>query len=456
LQDVDEYKRELKSRQRKIDNNLDNWGQKLPNNDPFGVGRQMALDQKKLNKTLNDKEMELELYENKIKNMTEQRKRDRSPETARADRFMPQTKNDNNTSRRYSPTSNIDHRTARTTRISGRATTMLQDEDGVDIIEMSKESPRFTYGNNRGGGGGGGGGGGSGSGATALTFEASTMGKGMSTSPSRDPVTFTMLEEQQKQNVDTSGGHIVNGHHRRSNNRQDDRRRNAENHLRNKQKNQKVYGIELKLQKRIRETMMTETALRHLFVQYDKTGTGTVNHNQFHLGFQKLGIMNATDDEVDSIIKRLDRGDGKINYYEFTRVAIRGVRHAMTKKSRRRRKKEEGDASGGVEQSYKYSTINLHKQNATRRKKEKEEHSRRRFQNKKRRSPNGEGGGGIGSRRRNQHSKSKVKSEDIQELLDICQELMREQQLLKKSVKRTNQKLGFSGDSTPEVVRGYM
>ena len=49
-----------------------------------------------------------------------------------------------------------------------------------------------------------------------------------------------------------------------------------------------------------------------------------------------------------------------------------------------------------------------------------------------------------------------VKSEDIQELLDICQELMREQQLLKQSVKRTNQKLGFSGDSTPEVVRGYM
>ena len=56
LQDVDEYKRELKSRQRKIDNNLDNWGQKLPNNDPFGVGRQMALDQKKLNKTLKAQE----------------------------------------------------------------------------------------------------------------------------------------------------------------------------------------------------------------------------------------------------------------------------------------------------------------------------------------------------------------------------------------------------------------
>ena len=56
------------------------------------------------------------------------------------------------------------------------------------------------------------------------------------------------------------------------------------------------------------------------------------------------------------------------------------------------------------------------------------------------------------NRRRRERLKSKIKKEDIQELMDICQELMKEQQILKKSVKRTNRALGFdSAASTPDT-----
>ena len=56
----------------------------------------------------------------------------------------------------------------------------------------------------------------------------------------------------------------------------------------------------------------------------------------------------------------------------------------------------------------------------------------------------GGGGGGGGG-----NDEQQVDPQDIRELMEICRELMREQQLLKKSVRKTNQGLGFP--PTPEV-----
>ena len=50
--------------------------------------------------------------------------------------------------------------------------------------------------------------------------------------------------------------------------------------------------------------MMTETAMRHLFVQFDSEGSGNINYEQFHLGFQKLGLVDVSKSDVDHIIKK--------------------------------------------------------------------------------------------------------------------------------------------------------
>ena len=155
----------------------------------------------------------------------------------------------------------------------------------------------------------------------APTFESTALGQALSLSPSRDPVNFN----------DLSGV--------------GPRRRGGNSPVMNR-----VDSIERKLQDAIRKAMMTETAMRHLFVQFDKIGAGKISKSDFCRGFAKLAI-DATEDEVDSLVRRLDKnGDGYIDYLEFVRISVRGshnVRRWKNQQKQRNQDEESAEVAAG-------------------------------------------------------------------------------------------------------------
>jgi Ca2+-binding EF-hand superfamily protein len=363
----------VKSRQRKIDGHLDNWGQHLPENDPFGVSRQMMSDQDKLRRQLNEEEMMLETLQIEVE------------KAAAGHDHSPSGKSREDDLELVRLVDEYDYRQP------------AMDEHGVDIINMM-ESPSRT------------------SRRDVPSFESTPMGmNNVTISPSRDPVSFTQLPDASPGRTrQTDGGHHL-GNRRAALQRQRDNEEQQRAINASSSATTSVDSIEYKLRDAIRKAMMTETAMRHLFVQFDKIGSGKISANDFQRGFQKLGIVDATKEEVDSLLRRLDyNGDGYIDYLEFVRIAVRGVRHQGA-----------GRRKGPRRPAGRPKNMNRTKARSAARKGARRAAKRKPGQNTQARTL------------------SRTEQHDLKELMNICKELMKEQQILKKSVRRTNKALGF-------------
>ena len=418
----------MKSRQKKIESNLDNWGQKLPDNDPFDVSRHMMSDQDELRRKLNMKTMELKQMEIDVDRAAAAAaiQSEQSPVTTRYHGSPGGAGNYN------SPSSPLEQEyNGSRSRHPAAATEymMEQDEDGVEIISMSNNNTSTSRHFGRGG--------------EVPTFESTPMGVAMSmSSTERSPVSFATMRS------DGGGGggddEITMAHRDgRRGGRGGDGGKERREARKKQQETRAVSSIERKLQISIRDAMMTESSLRHLFVQFDKAGTGEISADDFQRGFAKLRL-NTTKEEEDGLVKRLGGTKNRpINYMKFVKIAIRGTKQQQSKFPHRRKR-----PGGGISNNKGWKKKSAALAQDAARRGGGARHDKKR--DKKRRSPvrggrrDGGGGGGGGG-----NDEQQVDPQDIRELMEICRELMREQQLLKKSVRKTNQGLGFP--PTPEV-----
>ena len=209
--------------------------------------------------------------------------------------------------------------------------------------------------------------------------------------------------------------------------RQDALARQVEIHERTRRnlEDARIDRLEERLKKKIRSAMMTETALRHLFTQFDKINSGRISRFDFQRGFAKLGIV-ASDEEIDNLVSRFDKNrDGYIDYLEFIRLAMRESRR-ITKNGipdrrgnflRRRMREPSQDEHCDVIDAGDRQKIVHSRQNSQRKKRTNQRKMRRRRQKDK-----------VSSRR-------KVgKSGQISELISLCKQLLREQDILRTKV----------------------
>ena len=427
--EIIQMREELKSRQKKLDNNLDNWSQKLPENDPFGVGRSLRLQQDTLRRNINEKEMFLEGLEIQIEKSNSPKGKDRNNDR-------------NNRNDRGGDRSNTELE-----RMYDLHNSHMMDDDGIDIIPIEQteaSSPsnrrrrqgeqrkvenqqrqldqdnRDSNRNNRNNRveNNGNRNERNSNPRNVPTFESTPMGMSMpstmTNSPSRDPYSFTLLPDASSPGPQrTDGGHRL-GNRRAANIRKEKNQKIQIEKFNNSNNDDMTYvdSIEKKLRNAIRGAMMTETAMRHLFVQFDKIGSGKISKYDFQRGFSKLGIVDATENEIDSLIRRLDRtGDGYIDYLEFVRIAVRGVRHAGVGR-RKGPKRPSGKKPRNAASAIKRRVA--------------------------RRKPAGKKNGGVN-----------IIMKDLNELMMVVKELRNEQDALKRNVRRQGQVLGFPG--TPEV-----
>ena len=132
---------------------------------------------------------------------------------------------------------------------------MEQDEDGVEIISMADNNTSTSRHFGRGG--------------EVPTFESTPMGVAMSmSSTERSPVSFATMRSD---GGGGGGGDEITMAHRggRRGGRGGDGGKERREARKKQQETRAVSSIERKLQISIRDAMMTESSLRHLFVQFD-------------------------------------------------------------------------------------------------------------------------------------------------------------------------------------------
>ena len=253
------------------------------------------------------------------------------------------------------------------------------------------------------------------------SFDMTPQGRALALSPSRDPVSFNDAKYVPKSEPDRSP--VIN----------------------------RVDTLESKLQEAIQRAMMTETAMRHLFVQFDKIGSGRISRADFRRGFGKLAL-DATEDEIDALVRRLDNnGDGYIDYLEFFRIAVRGsnIRRRREQQSSMKKKEKHKDKSmnephprgsmgGGGSRRQQTEAQKAARRGLAAR----EERKVKRENAEKRR------------RRRRQKREDKVQ---IDELFTLCKQLLREQENLRKSIAKTRNQVGVpDSDSSDYSAYDYM
>jgi Ca2+-binding EF-hand superfamily protein len=423
IKEIEELRLLLKSRQAKLDKGADHWGQRIPPNDPFGVRRQMVSDQESILNNIRDKQAQVEAFAKVTQNNA-----DYAPAAAVATRYVNEE---------TSPTyggggagggggGGGAYDTPSKYRLGGAG--------AVDFDEDLDRMVRSMSGTKRAAG-------------MPTTFESTALGQALSSSPSRDPASFNDLGS-----VHLGGGGDGSG----------DGGRAGGNSL----VMSRVDSIERKLQDAIRKAMMTETAMRHLFVQFDKIGAGKISKSDFCRGFDKLAI-DATEEEVDSLVRRLDKnGDGYIDYLEFVRISVRGSHNVRRWKKQQQQQEQHSvaAASGGGSDNTKRRPK---KSNSLRTGREERDGRRRGARTEAQRAARR----GLAAReeRKNrfkadasekQRRRRKKRKENIQidELFSLCKQLLREQETLRASVAKTRNYAGvpdsdrsdFGGSYTPD------
>lgn len=81
------------------------------------------------------------------------------------------------------------------------------------------------------------------------------------------------------------------------------------------------------------EASRSETELMRLFRKFDRRGTGRIERRDFSSAISKLGLRDATPDQIDQLMDRIDiNGDGLLDYAEFVDAALVGSRSSNKNK----------------------------------------------------------------------------------------------------------------------------